>query len=69
MSYPIWKYHKEKLPEGKIFYSHEEFLKVGAGWVDSPNDFDKNEIIEDLKIEKVELLPIKEVKPRKPLKK
>ncbi len=40
-SYPIWKYHKEQLPEGKIFYSHEAFEAAGSGWVDSPSGLEK----------------------------
>lgn len=37
--FPIWKYHKEKLPEGKIVRSAEEFEALGPGWVDSPAQF------------------------------
>lgn len=39
--YPIWKFHKEKSPEGLIVQSHAEYLALGAGWVESPADFDK----------------------------
>jgi hypothetical protein len=42
-SWPRWRFHKEKSPEGKIVKSEEENSKLGSGWVDSPADFDKSE--------------------------
>jgi hypothetical protein len=43
--FPKWKYHKEKL--AKIFLSEDEFNDAGDGWVDSPSEFDREELKDD----------------------
>jgi hypothetical protein len=39
-SYPRWRFHKTQMPEGKIVTSAEADKALGAGWVDSPADFE-----------------------------
>lgn len=38
-SYPLWKFHQEKSPEGLIVRSEEQDLALGSGWVDTPAKF------------------------------
>lgn len=38
-AYPVWRYHQEQCPDGKVVYSKAEDQKLGAGWVDSPAKF------------------------------
>lgn len=42
-TYPVWRFHKTKLPDGKIVYSEAEDEALGPGWVDSPAKFDVEE--------------------------
>jgi hypothetical protein len=40
-SYPIWKFHAKKNPEGLIVRSEAEDKALGDGWVESPAQFEK----------------------------
>ncbi|NJM09336.1 MAG: hypothetical protein HC883_00090 [Bdellovibrionaceae bacterium] len=40
---PLWQFHKEKCPNGRIFYSQKELDQLEGGWVDSPTQFDSTE--------------------------
>lgn len=40
IKWPRWRYHKELKPEGKIVHSAAENEALGAGWVDSPTQFE-----------------------------
>jgi hypothetical protein len=54
-SYPRWKFHKEIQPDGIIVLTHEKFIALGEGWVESPSDFDKP--LESKKKDLVEAAP------------
>lgn len=58
-SYPVWRFHKGLLPDGKIVYSEQEDHALGLGWVDSPAKF-------DLPVEVKDEGPVAEPKPKKP---
>lgn len=37
---PIWQFHKELCPEGKVVSDQAELDMLGADWVNSPADFE-----------------------------
>lgn len=39
MPVPVWKYHQELCPEGKIIHCEKELASLSGQWVDSPADF------------------------------
>lgn len=50
MIFPKWLYHETK--EAKIFKNEEEVKKAGEGWVNSPVELKKEEIVANLSEEK-----------------
>lgn len=42
MSFPRWRYHKKLKPEGIIVQTLEQNEALGAGWVDSPAEFEQD---------------------------
>lgn len=70
--FPKWFYHNEYFPEGKIIRTKDEFDKMPKGFVESPANFDKvnllivtpnNEAQElNIEVQKEEIKPSKKKK-------